>query len=735
MNTEIVEQTRRYSIFVIFFLLVSCSLEALVVQSQTNTHYNVLFIAVDDMNARVSFMGWPEVKTPNLERLVSRGMVFTHAYCQFPLCSPSRTSIMLGWRPDKTGIVDNNVRPSSILGSGVVYLPEYFKQYGYHTERYGKIMHASFENDITWDYAEPVEKSGGDLSSDSKTPFASTTRSYNNVNWWINNVSESSGEDGAMAHHLVARLKQQPLTQPFFYGLGLIKTHNPFTPNLKYWNMNGDPSVQELLPVDANKTITDLKGNGSKNIIIPSTPAGDRDDDPAIAFTGQDILSTYEWKETIHAYEGEAAQMDSQLGVVLDELDRQNLWANTVVVFWSDHGQHLGEHEGLWAKQTLFEESLQVPLIICVPGKKAGVCSRLIELADLYPALAELCGLPKPKGMEGLSFAPLLDNPTFEWKKAVFSQVKRTSVMGRSVTTEQYQYNSWGTAGEELYDHYKDPHEYTNLITNPQYAIVLEDMRKILADGWTKSLPPVYKIKTFYKDADTDGYGNFGDSIHAYAQQKGYVSNYSDCNDNNANIHPEAKEICDGIDNDCNGQIDENKPLAEITPLGSLNICTTDSVVLQANSGLGFTYKWKKEGTMILNATKRAYTVTNTGTYKVVVIDSGGCSKTSTGVLVTNSCNSIAINSIASAALLDNLSLYPNPSKGNITLRYKSNTAGRISFKIYEATGKLVFDMSKEPVTKGNNIKKLNLSFEAGVYYLEVNNNGVRISKSFIIIK
>jgi uncharacterized sulfatase len=185
---------------------------------------------------------------------------------------------------------------------------------------------------------------------------------------------------------------------------------------------------------------------------------------------------------------------------VLDEMDRQNLWSNTVVVFWSDHGQQLGEHDGTWLKEVLFEESLHVPLIICVPGKPAGVCSRLVEYVDLYPTLAQICGLPAPTGMEGSSFVPLLDMPTLHWKKAVFSQVLRADslVMGRSVRTEQYSYNSWETHGEELYDNIDDPHQYTNLVTNPAYLETLKKMRRILADGWTSSLPPVYLQNYFY---------------------------------------------------------------------------------------------------------------------------------------------------------------------------------------------------------------------------------------------
>ncbi|HEY1247448.1 MAG TPA: MopE-related protein, partial [Nitrososphaera sp.] len=375
--------------------------------------------------------------------------------------------------------------------------------------------------------------------------------------WWIKNVADQTTDDGKEARNLVARM-QQPQTQPFFYALGL-HAHNPFTPGLTYWNLNGDPSVQDLLPVDKKGTITNLTGNGSEPIVIPATPPNDRADVPPIALTVQILKSDYEWKKTIHAYDGEVAQMDVQLGLILDEMDRQNLWSNTVVVFWGDHGQHLGEHEGTWLKNTLFEESLHTPLIVYVPGKPGGECSKLVELVDLYSTLAELCELPVPSGMEGSSFVKLLDNPNTEWKRAVFSQVKRGTLTARSVRTGQYHYNSWGANGEELYDHDTDPHEYINLAKNFQYASVLNDMRTILTEGWTKSTPPLQCTdpQTFYADNDGDSYGNSSNFVQACSKPQGFVTDNTDCNDGNADIHPGATEVCNGIDDNCDGQVDD----------------------------------------------------------------------------------------------------------------------------------------------------------------------------------
>lgn len=533
--------------------------------------YNVLFIAVDDMNDKSPLFGNTQVIAPNLQRLASHGILFNMAYCQFPLCNPSRTSLLSGWRPDKTRVKGNDVRPRSLLGPNMVFLPEYFRQKGYHTERYGKILHGRFENDITWDYSEPPEKN--DNSGFNNIPDSNSDATGL---WFVKNVADTALEDNGRVRHLISSM-QQSHSQPFFYGLGLIGTHVAFSPNLSYWNMIGDSTMQQLLPTNDKGEIADLKGNGSSNILLPNTPENDRADVPAIAFERQIVMDDSSWKNAVHAYYSDVTELDTQLGMVLDEMDRQQLWQNTVVIFWSDHGQHLGEHEGEWLKNTLFEESLHVPLIVCAPGKTPGVCSNLVELVDIYPTLAELCGLPVPEGLEGTSFAPLIDNPAFKWKTAVFSQVSHTNKdLGRSITTLLNRYNSWGHEGEELYDHESDPKEYNNLASNPDDSGTVKKLKSILSGGWKKALPPVYTKSTWYPDADSDGYGSTTDSIRSYWLVKGYAQNNADCNDHDASVYPGAPEICDGKDNNCNGLIDE-----DCLPQISVNSNTTK----EGNSG------------------------------------------------------------------------------------------------------------------------------------------------------
>jgi len=564
-------------------LLTICLIKPAVSLPQTGTHYNVLFIVMDDMNERAGVFGYPEVLTPNLNRLAQRGVVFKKAYCQFPLCNASRTSLLSGWRPDKTGVFDNNTSPRSKMGQNVKFLPEYFGLYGYHTERVGKIMHGGYQNEIDWDYSDRTRVD--DLSSGAE-----------DGSWWVTSLQDDKTVNGKYAGAMVQRMKQTP-PQPFFLALGLT-VHNPFTPSLKYWNMYGVPSVQQLLPVNESGDKGTLKGNGSGNIDLPDTPPNDRNDAPNMAFPSKVNKTTAEWQNTQHAYFAEVTEMDAQLGTVLDEMDRQNLWQNTVVIFLSDHGQHLGEHEGLWGKNTLFEESGLSPLIVYVPGKTPGTCNALAELVDIYPSLAEICSLPAPSGMEGTSFARLLNNVNTPWKEAVFTQVERKKTKGRSAITNQYRYNSWGPFGEELYDLTTDSFEYTNLSGKSAYTSELKMMRDILADGWTKALPP---------------------------------------SDLNAN--------------------------------------------------------------------------------KTVAV------------------NNEAINAAKNNTAAD-IIIYPNPSPGgNISVQFKSNNTANAEIIIYDNAGRIVFKMINK-VYKGNNVLPLQLkNITAGIYNLELNDNGIKQQAKLILEK
>lgn len=418
---------------------------------------NVLFIGVDDLNTAIGCYGHPVVKTPNLDRLAARGVRFHRAYCQYPLCNPSRISLLSGRRPDTTLIYLDGVPPRDHL-PGVELLPELFRRLGYYTARVGKIG-----GDARYDYfakAGRVGKEGG--------------VGVLKLEWRPTKNKDEDEPDGKTAR-AVAKLIEQNKNKPFFIAAGLGKPHLPFVCPQKYFDM---------YPPD--------------KITLVKEPPNVRKDVPPAAFNHkeEDRLTDAQKREATAAYYACISFMDAQLGVLLDTMDRLNLWENTIVVLWSDHGFHLGEHGGMWRKASLFEECARVPLIVAAPNSKKGATSpRLVELVDLFPTLTELCSLPTPKDLEGTSFAPLLTDPDAPWKKAAFIQVqhgRQRDVMGRTARTERYRYTEWndGKQGVELYDHENDPRELVNLAKDASQAATLAELRQLLKDGWQKAGPP-----------------------------------------------------------------------------------------------------------------------------------------------------------------------------------------------------------------------------------------------------
>jgi uncharacterized sulfatase len=415
---------------------------------------NVLFIAVDDLNTCLGCYGHPLVKTPNIDRLAGRGVRFERAYCQYPLCNPSRISLLSGRRPDTTKIYLDGVPAREHL-SGVDLLPEYFRRFGYFTAHVGKIGGA-----VRWDVSVKgwhVEKEGGPLR----------------LEWRATKNKDEDEPDGHTARQVV-RLLEQHKGKPFFIAAGFGRPHLPFVAPQKYF---------DLYPPD--------------RIELPQEPADVRKNVPPIAFNrAREKLPEAQARQATAAYFACVSFMDAQLGLLLDALDRLALWDNTVVVFWSDHGFNLGQHGGLWRKASLFEECARIPLIVAAPGQRQGAVSpRLVELVDLYPTLTQLCKLPPPQGLEGASLAPLLEDPQQPWKKAAFIQVahgREHEVMGRSVRTERYRYTEWdeGKQGAELYDHTTDPRELINRATDPACAGTVAELRQLLRAGWQKAGPP-----------------------------------------------------------------------------------------------------------------------------------------------------------------------------------------------------------------------------------------------------
>jgi len=442
--------------------------------AQTAGRTNVLFIAVDDLNNRLGCYGDPVVRTPHIDRLATRGVRFDHAHCQYPLCNPSRTSLLSGRRPDSTRVYDNRTPPRTTLGD-IAFLPEHFRKHGYFTGRVGKIAHGLYEDAVTWDVSEFAQRGEGDgragVKAQRKQQRAQAEGGLK-LSWTMTDNRDEDEPDGRTARRIV-QLMEQNQGKPWFLGAGFHKPHLAWVAPKKYF---------DLYPPEKMR--------------LPQTPPNDRDDIPPVALTrtaGDEEMTDLDRKKAIAAYHACTSFMDAQVGFLLAALDRMKLWDSTVVLLFGDHGWHLNDHLGLWRKMTVFEESARAPLIVAAPGKKAGVGSpRLVEFVDMYPTLCELCGLEPPGALEGLSMVPLLENPQRAWKKAAFTQVARgRGVMGRSVRTDRYRYTEWGDEKTaELYDHQTDVHEFRNLAGDAGSARVVSEMRRTLRAGWRAALPP-----------------------------------------------------------------------------------------------------------------------------------------------------------------------------------------------------------------------------------------------------
>ncbi len=428
---------------------------------------NVLLIMADDLNNELGCYGSKIVKSPNIDRLSERGVRFDRAYCNYPVCNPSRTSFLSGRRPTTTGIIDNATPTRTVLGD-VAMLPEHFRKNGYTTIKVGKIFHTGDEHEDPRSWDEDVRETKA-----AKKPPEEQLVKTKNPSAKVLHADDADTWDGFVASTAVKRLEKLAAgDKPFFVAAGFRRPHTPYISTERYAalyksdKMQPQPGPEEHLSHIPKWALT-------YNFDSPKVT-----DDKA-----RDVMA---------AYYASISYMDAQVGVLLEAMDRLKLWDNTIVVFMSDHGYHVGEHGGLWHKMTLFEESARVPLIVAAPGRKSANSPRLVELVDVYPTLVELADLPTPDGLEGLSVAPLLDDPNRKWKKAAVTVACRgkgkiegsghldRDMMGRSVRTERYRYTRWHDGSDELYDHDNDPHEYTNLADDAAHAETVKELAKLL---------------------------------------------------------------------------------------------------------------------------------------------------------------------------------------------------------------------------------------------------------------
>ncbi|MCC6858789.1 MAG: sulfatase [Bryobacterales bacterium] len=418
---------------------------------------NLLFIAIDDLNDWIGCLGGhPDIRTPHLDRLASRGVLFTNAHCAAPLCNPSRAALMTGIRPSTSGVYDNN-QPFrlSAAGRNTVTLPQHFMAHGYRVTGAGKIYHNPFPDPASWHDYFPSEIRTKPPDPLPPNPPLNGIPNTAHFDWGPLDVPDSEMGDSKVADWIVSRLSR-PQSQPFFLACGFFRPHLPWYVPRKYFDRY--PAARVTLPEVKEDDLDDVPPAGRKF----ARPEGDH----------RKVIQYNQWRGAVQGYLASISFVDTCVGRVVDALERGPHAAGTVVVLWSDHGWHLGEKLH-WRKFSLWEEATRNVLMIVAPGvtHPGGRCGRSVSLMDIYPTVTELCGLPAARAQEGRSLLPLLRNPAAAWDRPAVTTYLRGN---HSVRSERWRYVRYSDGGEELYDHRADPMEWRNLAGEPGYKAGIE---------------------------------------------------------------------------------------------------------------------------------------------------------------------------------------------------------------------------------------------------------------------
>jgi len=430
---------------------------------------NVLFVAIDDLNDWISPLGGhPQARTPNFDRLAKRSVVFTNAHCNAPLCNPSRASLMAGLYPSTTGVYDNNQpwRQAEKLRDAVT-LPQHLRAHGYRAMGSGKTYHDAFPDPQSWDEYWPSKNKQKPADPHPDQPMNGMPNP-GNFDWGPLDIPDSKMGDSQVVDWTIEQMAK-PQSQPLFLACGISKPHLPWHVPSKYFDMH---------PLDG--------------IAVPEIRKDDLDDVPPIGrkFAGAQgdhakVTEFGKWKNGVQAYLAAISYCDAQLGRVLDAFEKSPMYANTNLVLWSDHGWHLGEKLH-WRKFTLWEESTRNVLMMAGPGVKPARCARTVSLIDLYPTIAEQCGVPKKEGLDGVSLTPLLRNPGAAWDRPALCTYFRGN---HALRDERWRYIRYNDGTEELYDHRVDPQEWTNVAAKPEHSAVKERLAKWLPKTDTPDSP------------------------------------------------------------------------------------------------------------------------------------------------------------------------------------------------------------------------------------------------------
>lgn len=489
----------RRQAFVIRMLIASGLFVLSLLHSSTaHSAPNVLFIVADDLNCAIGPYGDPVARTPNLNRIAARGLTFERAYCQQAVCNPSRSSFLTGLRPNRVGVDDlrKYFRDTAPNGENLVTLPQHFKNHGYFCQDIGKLFHNMGETQDrrSWSIDEVLFK--GTHAAD--TVFANTPippgqemSGFKAPVTEAHDVPDTAYRDGQIANLAAAMLRDHAGSpQPFFLAVGFWRPHLPFVAPKRYWDLYDpktipmpDPAVTPTdVPAIAMHPSREIRGYG----LVPK----DRD------FTEQEI------RHYRHGYYASISFLDSQVGEILDALDESGLAEDTIIVFTSDHGFHIGEHT-LWGKTSNFELDARVPLIIAAPDHPKGhgnTTRALAELLDLFPTLAGLAGIADdlPESLDGVSLQPVVADPSTSVKDAAFTQhqhpfygsAKNWQAWGYSIRTDQWRYTEWRSIADrsviarELYDHENDPKETRNLAAVPDHQATVDRLASRLAESF-----------------------------------------------------------------------------------------------------------------------------------------------------------------------------------------------------------------------------------------------------------
>jgi iduronate 2-sulfatase len=461
---------------------------------------NVLFLVSDDLNNMLGCYGDPLAKTPHLDRLAARGVRFERAYCAFPLCGPSRNAMLTGLYPNSTGILANQQIFRQTIPSQVS-LPQAFRQAGYFAARIGKLYHYNVPKSIgTNGHDDPgswemeLNPAGVDRLEEEPHIVTLTPGQFGGtLSWYASPKGDQHHTDGMMAEDAEWVLERcaKRRDRPFFLAVGFFRPHTPYVSPQAYFDLYPEKEMPVVQGVKEDRADIPPAGLGSHK-------------------KEQEQLTDDLRRQCRQAYYASISFMDAQVGRVVAALDRLGLSENTIIVFTSDHGYHMGEH-GLWQKMSLFEESARVPLLIVAPGvaAKGAAAKSPISHIDLYPTLAELCGITPPSNVQGESLVPMLKDPSVTGRGWALTQVSRgggplraavtTNVssegrrfFGYSLRTPRWRYTEWdeGEQGRELYDHDADPRELTNLAHSPDHAQTVAELSQKVRAAAKTTFPP-----------------------------------------------------------------------------------------------------------------------------------------------------------------------------------------------------------------------------------------------------